>query len=180
MECFSINTKPSSWVDPSQWKRLQCPRDKYSFLPAQSQNCLSRLTFTYPPSVLERKSCYHDFCSWDTCLVLCFYTVLYSASLVMFSTCKHIFCLFLLASCLSMSVNVHVCARICAFPIYLRMWLYVCISLVIVSFWLHWKAVNIPISSGTYKQLWLQPCKFGDNSWRIHFWSQLLWEACLS
>lgn len=72
-----------------------------------------------------------------TGLVPCCCTVSHSASLVTCSTCHRTLSLLLLASCLSMSVNLHVCARSSAFPIYLYVRLHVCISLVIVSFRLH-------------------------------------------
>lgn len=138
------------------------------FPPAQTQKCCRGLTLTCSgterllPSPLP---CRHSPCPL----------------LHMFCLFGHIFYLqthFLLVPLASSSSE---CEHtlLCFFHAF-HMWLYVCISLGIASFLLHWKAANIPISSGTQKQLWLHPCKFGDKSWHIHFWSQLLWAACLS
>lgn len=96
---------------------MQCTTGKYSYFLTQNQNCWSRFTFTCLLSVLERKSCYYDSCSRHLPCPQFSYAGLFSASLVVFSACSHILCLFLLAFCLSMSTNMHVCARICAFHI---------------------------------------------------------------
>lgn len=79
--------------------RVHSTQGVCSFPPAQK--CWGGLTLTSLCSALEQKGCCHPFCSAETHLILCFHVVLYSTPLVTFSTCKHIFCLFTLASSLS-------------------------------------------------------------------------------
>lgn len=136
--------------------RVHSTQGMCSFPPAQTQRCWSRLTLTSLCSALNRKaaaitSALQTFYTLSSTSIWFYILPLWShfPPANTFSACS-------LWHPLYLSLNAHVCAHLCAFSMYFYMWLYVCISLAIVSFLLHWKAVNIPISSGTQRQLWLQ------------------------